>query len=96
MSSCAFHDCGRPDCLVCAPARVRRGYGEPRPPADRPRATDPPFGTGTLGDLLDPPPVETSASLVDARREDAPAIPQAARKPPAWMPKKRHRVGPHR
>ena len=39
---------------------------------------------------------ETSAVVVEAMREDAPAIPQAERPRPAWLPKKRHRVGPHR
>lgn len=40
--------------------------------------------------------VETSAVLLEAMREDAPATPQPERPRPAWLPKKRHRVGPHR
>jgi len=73
MSSCAFRDCGRPDCRICAPARVREAEA--------------------AAAFL---PLETSASLIDAGRADAPALPQADRVRAAWLPKKRHRVGPLR
>jgi hypothetical protein len=76
MSSCAFGDCGRPACPVCAPARVLSEGSGLKPHS-----------------LL---PAETSAVLVEAVRADAPAVPKADRVRPTWLPKKRHRVGPHR
>jgi hypothetical protein len=37
-----------------------------------------------------------SANLHEPMREDAKALPEKRRELPAWMPKKKHRVGPHR
>lgn len=32
----------------------------------------------------------------DGIRDDAKAVPEKKKEKPIWMPKKRHRVGPHR
>lgn len=40
--------------------------------------------------------VQASASTHEPMREDARAEPKAEKEKPIWMPKRKHRVGPHR
>lgn len=61
--SCAFEDCGRPDCAVCRLGRVK---------------------------------LSTSASTKEPMRNDARADFKEKKKLSPNMPRKRHRVGPHR
>lgn len=42
------------------------------------------------------PTAKVNAAAADGLRERAKAEPKAAAEKPLWMPKKRHRVGPHR
>lgn len=42
------------------------------------------------------PSVKVAPAIADGLREKAKAEPKAEADKPLWMPKKRHRVGPHR
>jgi hypothetical protein len=82
---CAFVDCGRPECQVCALGRIPQGQW-----------TAPRLGRGLeqYDHLLERAPV--SASVEDQVKARAVAVPTKPAPRSTVMPKRRYRVGPHR